>query len=207
MWKKEEEIIRVEREKESEFRPSSPRPRRFPRSPPSLCYRTVHRRPGRRGLPHAVHDFLVARLLLEADREVHDGDVHRRDPEGHARELALELREHGPHGLGGSRRGGDDVGRGLLLSYFFGLVGRGEEEEEFEIFFCGRGEEFRVFSSEPFFPFLLFFLFFFSSFRAPLLKKKKKKGKSNAPRAPRASPWPRVRRRSSASPWWRGPWS
>lgn len=78
----------------------------------------MHRRPGRRGLPHAVHDFLVARLLLEADREVHNGDVHRRDPEGHARELALELREHGPHGLGGSRRGGDDVGRRLFLSYF-----------------------------------------------------------------------------------------
>ena len=205
MWKKEEEIIRVEREKESEFRPSSPRPRRFPRSPPSLCYRTVHRRPGRRGLPHAVHDFLVARLLLEADREVHDGDVHRRDPEGHARELALELREHGPHGLGGSRRGGDDVGRGLFLSYFSDWLGEERKRKNLRFFFVGGGKSFGFFRVSLFF---LFFFFSFSSFLPfALLSSKKKKGKSNAPRAPRASPWPRVRRRSSASPWLRGPWS
>ena len=56
--------------------------------------------------------------LLEAHGQVDDGHVHRGHAEGHARELALQLGQHGADSLGGSRRGRDDVGRGLFVFFF-----------------------------------------------------------------------------------------
>ena len=52
-----------------------------------------------------------ARRLLEAARQVHDGNVERRNAERHARQFALEGRNDFAHGLGSAGRRRNDVAR------------------------------------------------------------------------------------------------
>merc|ERR1719238_2481256 len=55
------------------------------------------------------NDVVVARLLLELARQIHDGHVRSWDAERHPGELPVERRDHLAHRLCGSRCGRDDV--------------------------------------------------------------------------------------------------
>mmetsp|Transcript_52343 Transcript_52343/g.114493 ORF Transcript_52343/g.114493 Transcript_52343/m.114493 type:complete len:401 (-) Transcript_52343:57-1259(-) len=70
----------------------------------------------RRGLLDGGHDLLVLGTLLQAHREVHDGDIRGRHAEGHAGELAVHGRDHLAHGLRGARGGRNDVLRGAAAT-------------------------------------------------------------------------------------------
>lgn len=58
---------------------------------------------------HHSLDLVIGSALLELHREVHARHVERGHAERHARELALELGDHQPDGLGRARGRGDDV--------------------------------------------------------------------------------------------------
>ena len=58
---------------------------------------------------HRRADLLVGRFLLELDREIDERDVARGNAHGHARELAIELRENLADGLRRARGGRDHV--------------------------------------------------------------------------------------------------
>ncbi|KAJ8531736.1 hypothetical protein ON010_g14226 [Phytophthora cinnamomi] len=62
----------------------------------------------RRGL-HGGLDRVHGRRLLQTARQVHHRHVGRRHAERHARQLAVQHRQHLAHGLGGARRRRDDV--------------------------------------------------------------------------------------------------
>ncbi|MPM30687.1 hypothetical protein SDC9_77237 [bioreactor metagenome] len=72
-----------------------------------------HRRVGLGGLLHGGVDLLDGGLAAGLEREVDDRTGRGRHAQGVAVELALELRQHQGHGLGGTGLGRDDVeGRG-----------------------------------------------------------------------------------------------
>src|SRR6478736_8853314 len=58
---------------------------------------------------HGLADVVVAGFFVELDGEVDHGHVRGRHAEGHAGELAVELRNHLAHGLGRAGRRRDDV--------------------------------------------------------------------------------------------------
>ncbi len=64
----------------------------------------------------ALADVLVGGVLLQPDREVDDGDVGGGHAEGHPGQLARQLGDDLADGLGGARRGGDDVLEGRRKS-------------------------------------------------------------------------------------------
>ena len=84
------------------------------------------------GLLHGRADVLIGGRGLEVDGQIDDGDVQRGHAEGHAGQLAVKIGNDLADGLGGTRRGGDDVARGraaaapmLLGGPVDGLLGRG----------------------------------------------------------------------------------
>mmetsp|Transcript_14277 Transcript_14277/g.28798 ORF Transcript_14277/g.28798 Transcript_14277/m.28798 type:complete len:302 (-) Transcript_14277:145-1050(-) len=65
--------------------------------------------------------------LFEADRQVNQGNVRSRNTDGHTRQLSIQGRDDLADGLGGTRRGGDQVVKGRtssapVLTTFAGAV-------------------------------------------------------------------------------------
>lgn len=64
------------------------------------------------GLLDGGLDLVVRGTLLEPDDQVDDRDVGGGDSEGHPGQLSVEAGDDLADGLGGTGRGGDDVGTG-----------------------------------------------------------------------------------------------